>query len=223
LHRITHALISPTKCCVDTYLTSCGIVQEKGIKALTWHELRELGDAPCNVGPPLKELKYRLRDSPIDLQLLDRNYQLERDDFPAGKAPRAKRVKKDLEDFATAILKHRIWKGIDLRNFEGKAVNILIISHADIIHEIVGGRFLLSNVQLIRANINVILGKKLRNGEFKSYEVFEQENLDVGGIETIWVMTQGSKQRRYVDAIRPEENVSLRWMKDSISPPLPHW
>jgi hypothetical protein len=134
---ITHILTSPLRRTLETAFVSFQPVYDRGLRAITWGDLKEWGYAPCNIGAPVQKLQEQMPCLPLELRALTQGWEHE-EDFKGDRVTRAELVRKELYVLAKSTLRGRDWKGIPMK--ETGHVEILIVSHGSFLSSLMGSK-----------------------------------------------------------------------------------
>lgn len=134
MDKITHVMVSPSKRTLQTCLLAFSEVFDRGLIGLVLSELRELTSfINCNAGPTRAELMLSYVDKPLCFTILKQDWHEDMDWKNRGR-----RVREFLGGFVDDMIAGRSWRGLQIDGTEGKDVHILVVSHQNILGDILG-------------------------------------------------------------------------------------
>jgi broad specificity phosphatase PhoE len=74
--RITHILCSPMKRTIQTAMAAFEPLLRDGLNIVCWGDLRECGATPASIGDNRTDLKRYINKNPINVNLLEEDWQL---------------------------------------------------------------------------------------------------------------------------------------------------
>lgn len=140
MKNITHILCSPLHRTLETCLLSFEPLLERGLEIIAWDGLREFGDGPCNQGDEYIALKEKVKELPINTDLLRKGWHTcEKVKFRTQKPQYIDTIKHELYSFCWAILGGGTWKSLKFKEFAGEGdIEVLIVTHGTLLNMITG-------------------------------------------------------------------------------------
>lgn len=148
MDRITHIMCSPLKRTLQTCVTAFKPLLEDGLRVVCWEELREFGVSPAQTGDPLPVLKEFINGNPVDISSLWDGWEISPYKTPPTLRSMSGHVldlSKMLSRFMEAALNkdrgpeaHEELDRFGKREIERKDVELLIVSHNDLLCQLGG-------------------------------------------------------------------------------------